>query len=118
MLEKIRVPGFLLEFISLVYRMIFLLEQSRATIWKTQELRQGYDGWRNSMRSLAMLSSSLFIRSHLRAAKLNLGLESRGYEHSLAVQRFSDVPMNTIAVCCAIFVPLLVGFVSFWIAAS
>lgn len=118
LIEKLHVPGFLIEFISLVYRMIFLLEQSRSSIRRAQELRQGYSGLKNSWRSTSLLASRLFIHCHLQAIKTNNGLESRGYDHSLAVQRFLDAPMNGIALSLAIATPVSVGLLSMWKAIS
>lgn len=112
-LDKTRVPAFILEFIAIVYRMIFLLEQSRASIYRAQTLRQGYDGWRNSLRSISMLASNLFIRSHLQAIRLNHGLESRGYDHSLAVLRFEEKPNSIYAMVLAILIPSVIAVISF-----
>ncbi|HMA66077.1 MAG TPA: energy-coupling factor transporter transmembrane component T [Chitinispirillaceae bacterium] len=114
-LDKTRVPAFILEFIAIVYRMIFLLEQSRVSIYRAQTLRQGYDGWRNSLRSISMLSSNLFIRSHLHAIRLNHGLESRGYDHSLAVLRIEEKPNSIYAMVLAILVPCGIALISFGI---
>lgn len=113
MLDKTRVPAFILEFVVIVYRMIFVLEQSRASIYRAQMLRQGYDGWWNSLRSISMLASNLFIRSHLHAIRLNHGLESRGYDHTLSVLRFEERQKSISAMVVAVLVPCAIAAISF-----
>jgi len=113
MLKKARIPAFILEFTAIVYHMISLIEQSRSEIYRAQTLRLGYDGWRNSLRSFSMMASALFIRSHLQALRLTSGLESRGYDYSLAVLHLEEKPNSWYAMGFAILIPCMIALFSF-----
>jgi cobalt/nickel transport system permease protein len=85
--RRFRVPGVLVEMTGLVYRFIFLLLDSANTMRTAQLSRLGYSGFAASFRSLASLSSSLFVHSLQKSEDLFIGLESRGYTGNLTVSR-------------------------------
>jgi len=83
--RRLGLPESLVELMGLVYRMLFLLEESRETIQQTQANRLGYRTGRLALRSLALAGSALFQRSMSRARAMERGLAARGYDGQLRV---------------------------------
>lgn len=86
LLARLGAPSFLLEFAMLLYRFIFQLDASRASIAMAQKNRLGDLGFRSRFRSLGLLAGTLFLHSHHQATRLELGLAARGYTDSLCTQ--------------------------------
>lgn len=84
-LSKLKVPSFLIELISLVYRFIFIILETSEMMFISQSSRLGYRDIRTSYKSLGALASTLFIRSFKRANDLYTALEARGYNGELRV---------------------------------
>lgn len=85
LMQRFRVPTALVELMSITYRTIFLLDESRATIIGAQQNRLGYRNARCAFRSTGLAAVALFTRTHARATRLERGLQSRCYDGSLAV---------------------------------
>lgn len=83
--RRLGLPESLVDLMALVYRMLFLLEESRETIQQTQANRLGYRTVRLALRSVAMAGSGLFQRSMSRARSMERGLAARGYDGRLRV---------------------------------
>lgn len=83
--RKLGLSESLMDLMGLVYRMLFLLEESRETILQTQVNRLGYRNTRLALRSVAMAGSGLFQRSISRARAMERGLAARGYDGRLRV---------------------------------
>jgi cobalt/nickel transport system permease protein len=75
------IPGELIDVMVIVYRSIFLLLESLNTMYRAQDSRLGYNTsyWR-AMNSAALLASRLFVEAFQRSRRMQLALESRGYE--------------------------------------
>lgn len=84
-LAKLKVPSFLIELISLVYRFIFIILETSEMMFISQNSRLGYRDIKTSYKSLGALASTLFIRSFKRANDLYTALEARGYNGELKV---------------------------------
>jgi len=81
LLRRWRVPLILIDLMAVVYRFIFVLLDSLDTMYKAQGSRSGYHtGWFRSMNNAALLGSRLFIDAFQRSRRLQLALESRGYD--------------------------------------
>jgi cobalt/nickel transport system permease protein len=76
-----RIPGELIDIMTIVYRSIFVLLESLDTMYQAQESRLGYNTsyWR-AMNSAALLGSRLFVEAFQRSRRMQIALESRGYE--------------------------------------
>jgi cobalt/nickel transport system permease protein len=76
-----RIPGELIDIMTVVYRSIFVLLESLDTMYRAQESRLGYNTsyWR-AMNSAALLGSRLFVETFQRSRRMQIALESRGYE--------------------------------------
>jgi cobalt/nickel transport system permease protein len=81
LLRRWRIPGELIDIMTVIYRSIFLLLESLDTMYRAQESRLGYNTsyWR-AMNSAALLGSRLFIEALQRSRRMQVALESRGYE--------------------------------------
>lgn len=84
MLELFRrwhLPSILVDIMVIIYRFIFVLLDSLNTMYVAQDSRLGYQTsyWR-AMNSAALLGSRLFINAFQRSRRLQIALESRGYE--------------------------------------
>ncbi len=76
-----RAPAILVDLTVIMYRFIFVLLDSFTTMSMAQDSRLGYTTsyWR-AMNSAALLGSRLFIDAFQRSRRLQIALESRGYE--------------------------------------
>lgn len=82
-LERLHVPHLMVELMELIYRFIFVLAETAASIRVAQESRLGYQGFRRSLRSLGTLSSMVFLRAWRKAEGICTALDARGYTGSL-----------------------------------
>lgn len=89
-LKKFKVPKLFAELMTLVYKFIFVLLDTASKIFLAQNSRLGYNSFRLSMKSLALLSSNLFIKSYKRSQDTYTALEARGYEGDLDVVSRED----------------------------
>ncbi len=83
-LERLKLPRLFVELVELIYRFIFLLTDTAASIHTAQQARLGYQGFRRSIRSMGELLSAVFVRSLHRGNRVFSALESRGYTGCLA----------------------------------
>jgi len=78
-LRKIRLPEFVAEMMTLIYRAIQIFVDELIRLERSAESRLGFYGKRNMLRTSAMIGYSMFIKSMERAEKLNMAMESRCY---------------------------------------
>ncbi|MDF1556854.1 MAG: cobalt ECF transporter T component CbiQ [ANME-2 cluster archaeon] len=84
-LKASRVPDVLIELSMLIYRYIFVLLEVAVSIQFAQTVRLGYKDLLSSLRSIAMLAGTLFIRSWDHADNLYLAMNSRCYDGKLVM---------------------------------
>lgn len=84
-LRFLRLPHQMVDLIFLVYRIFFLFLETASQIHRCQQARLGYEGFGRSVRSLGQLTAALLIKSLDRGRRLEMGLESRGFNGSLTV---------------------------------
>lgn len=77
--KKLRVPNVVIELLILTYRSIFIFLEEMQEIYRAQEIRFGYSGYRNSFRSTALLMKSLFIRVLQKYEDMVISLECKLY---------------------------------------
>ncbi len=76
-----RVPVILIDIMVVVYRFIFVLLDSLDRMYIAQDSRLGYNtSYFRAMNSAALLGSRLFIDAFQRSRRLQIALESRGYD--------------------------------------
>ncbi|MBF0487271.1 MAG: cobalt ECF transporter T component CbiQ [Nitrospirae bacterium] len=99
-LRKIHVPSIIVELMGLTYRFIFVFMDITQKTRTAQSSRLGYDGIKNSYRSMGISISSLFARMLRQADYLNTALESRGFTGELNVMQrvFKSSAVNIAAI--------------------
>lgn len=82
---KLRIPPLIVELMGLIYRFLFILLETGATMLTAQDSRLGYSSAKASYRSLGALGATLFIRAYKRGERVYTAMEARGYEGVLTV---------------------------------
>jgi cobalt/nickel transport system permease protein len=108
-LERIGVPGPVVEVAALVYRMLYLLLATISTVREAQAGRLGFRSWRTTYRSVAGQASAVFVGAFERARRMEQGLALRGGTGSLRVQL---PPQQVSALFLAGTAVLLAGVVT------
>ncbi len=85
LLYRLRLPTPLVELMSVVYRAIFVLLDSLDRMRVAQDNRLGYAGFRQGVRSAAMLAARLFLDAYQRSQRLHTAQLSRGYVNQFTV---------------------------------
>ena len=85
LLRRCRVPAAITELMGLIYRMLFVFNQTLRAMLRAQGCRLGFRNLRTSYRSLGAALAALFVRAMDRAHRLERGLAARGYQHELHV---------------------------------
>lgn len=84
-LVRAGVPAAVVDVALVMYRMSFLLLDTVAQVRQAQAARLGQSSRAAAWRSLAGLGATVFVRAFDRAARLQAGLASRGYDGTLRV---------------------------------
>ena len=84
-LGRIGLPALVIDLMGLIYRFLFLLMETGATMLSAQNSRLGYATFQNSFRSMGALSSTLFLRAYKRGERTYTAMESRGYDGTMRV---------------------------------
>lgn len=84
-LRKTRLPILFIELMELMYKFIFVIWEEKEKVYIAQSSRLGYLGFKNKLKSSAELMTVLFLRSFRRVDKINISLESRGFDGSLDI---------------------------------
>ena len=78
-LQKLKLPEFVAEMMTLIYRTIQIFVDELMRLERSAESRLGFFGRKNMLKTSALLGYSMFIKSMDRAEKLNMAMESRCY---------------------------------------
>lgn len=108
-LEKIKTPKIIIEIALLMYRMIFIFLEEASTMYHAQETRLGYNSIRNSIKSLGLLASNLFIRSWLQGEKAYQAMETRCYNGEIPTMKIHETDNKWIILVIAFEITLLLG---------
>ena len=85
LLRRVHVSEFLIDVMTVMYRFIFVLQSTVTLVYTAQECRLGYVNRRRAMQSAALLGSQLFIDALRRTQRLQIALDSRGFNGALRV---------------------------------
>lgn len=77
--KKFRLPNIIIELLVLIYRFIFIFLEESKEIFTAQEIRFGYNGFKNSIRSTSLLIQSLFLRVLLKHKDMVNSLDCKLY---------------------------------------
>lgn len=78
--RKLHFPSVLIELIVLIYRSIFIFLEAAKDIYEIQELKFGYNNFKNSMNSSGLLIRSLFTRILVTYEEMVITLECKLYD--------------------------------------
>lgn len=78
-LARLGLPAEIAEMALLIYRFLFVLSDTFATMHAAQDARLGHVGWRRRIRSSGLLAANLLPRAVDRAHRLETGLAARGW---------------------------------------
>lgn len=92
---KLKIPPLIIELMGLIYRFLFILLETGATMLTSQDSRLGYSSAKASYRSLGALGATLFIRAYKRGDRVYTAMEARGYEGTLKVLE-EEKPMRKL----------------------
>lgn len=82
-LERVKIPKIFIQLSLLMYTTIFVFLEQVKIMTNAQKTRMGYNGYKNSFRSLGFLASNLFFKSLDKSEQLQHALDSRGYTGEL-----------------------------------
>ncbi len=83
-LKKSKLPDSFIEVSMMMYRYIFVFLEVALSIKYAQTVRLGYKDLRTSLNSLAMLASTLFLRSWEQGEKIFVSMNARCYDGKMA----------------------------------
>lgn len=84
-MKKIRLPAVFIELYVLTYRFIAIFFEEAILIHTAQKMRFGYNSYKNSMNSLAVLIKILFVRIMTRFKDMESILEIRHFDGNFYV---------------------------------
>lgn len=76
-MKACHLPAVLIEVTLLMYRFIFIFLDEVSVLRKSQELRFGYHGLKNSYRSLGLMLQLLFQQTFTRCQRMTVALEMK-----------------------------------------
>ncbi|MEG1501210.1 MAG: cobalt ECF transporter T component CbiQ [Clostridiales bacterium] len=82
-LRRLHVPSLFVEIAELSYRFIFVFLYTSEKMYKAQSCRLGYMGYKNSLHSMGLLVSRIFIVAYHKADTVFNALEARNYQGEL-----------------------------------
>lgn len=78
--KKLRIPDNVIEIAMLIYRFIFIFLEEVHEIYKSQEMKMGYMGMKNSYNSLGLLVNMLYKRMMKRYEDMSIALDMKLFD--------------------------------------
>ncbi|ABE52592.1 cobalt ECF transporter T component CbiQ [Methanococcoides burtonii] len=108
-LKATKLPDSFIEISMMMYRYIFVFLEVAWGIKYAQTVRLGYKDWRTALNSLAMLSTTLFIRSWEQGEKIFISMSARCYDGKLIFfEEKRPIRANELVLTCTYFAVVLV----------
>lgn len=85
-MKKIKLPVVFIELYVLTYRFIALFIEEAIMIHTAQKMKFGYNNYKNSMNSLALLARALFVRIMIRYKDMESVLEIKHFDGNFYVE--------------------------------
>ena len=82
-LKGFHLPGIIIELMNMIYRFIFVLMDTQASMQTAARSRLGYQGFKTSCRTFGLIGASLLVVSMKKAGAYYDALIARGYEGQL-----------------------------------
>lgn len=84
-LRQLNGPSLLLELLTLMYRLIFVLAETASQLVMAQRSRGGHRSWHTRLHSMGLVVSQLLWRTLENYRQLSVGLAARGFTGELRV---------------------------------
>lgn len=78
-LKSVGLPDYIAEITILIYRYSFMMLEQSLQMLSAAGCRMGFSGWRNSMRTMGLVTANMFIRSLELAERSQYALQSRNF---------------------------------------
>lgn len=112
-LKKLKLPEVFIELSMLIYRYIFVFLDLAMKMEDAQKMRMGYTSFKNWMYSLAMLASTLFIRTWEQGEKLYIAMNSRCYDGKISVFKENNSISFKEAILSIFYLSFIIIFAYF-----
>jgi cobalt/nickel transport system permease protein len=114
LMRRVWLPEGVIDVMALTYRAIFVLLDSLERMTTAQDARLGYATARTAMRSAALLAGQLFLDAYRRNQRMQVALESRGFDGTLRVlpltyQRSPRIWQASVALTASLMLAGMVG---------
>jgi len=113
-LKKMKLPALFIEIFMMTYRFIFVTAEMAGMIVISQRSRSGYNSLRNSVNSIGLLASSVFVKSYFFSKTSYNAMLSRGCDSGINVidnsYRYSAANIFLIVSFNICFVILILRF--------
>lgn len=107
-LRRAHIPKVLVELALLIYRYIFVFLEISVKMTTAQKLRLGHSGWLKRIRSIALLSGNLFIRTLEQGERTFVAMNARGYNGDIQVLEELPKPRKALIAGIVLFDFLLI----------
>jgi cobalt/nickel transport system permease protein len=111
LLRRVHMPQVMVEMSMLIYRYIFLFLEISEKMSLAQKLRLRRSGWLSSIRSLALLTGTLFIRTLEQGERTLVAMNARGYDGNIRILEDFPPPRRIMLFAIVLFNILLVTLI-------
>lgn len=101
LLRGLRVPGVVVDLMTLTYRLLFVFAERLAAMETAQAGRLGYATMRNTLRSSGLIGANLFVRALTRARRMEIGLAARCHQDDILTLLPSRRPSPAVLLLVA-----------------
>ncbi|MNI57133.1 Cobalt transport protein CbiQ [compost metagenome] len=92
-LRRLRMPQIVLELMLIMYRFLFLLNDTAHGMMLSRQLRGGKRGFRAQLREAAAMAGALFANTMRRYYGLSQGLMTRGFTGEIVLPPYTPSPV-------------------------
>ncbi len=113
-LRLLKAPGLILDLADMIYRYVFLIEETAVTMRKAQRARGGEGlSWRRQARDMGIVAGNLLIKAFDRSLRIYKAMLARGYDEDAKASPYytGPVPFRDLlagAASCMVLLALLV----------
>jgi cobalt/nickel transport system permease protein len=117
-LRLCRIPGIMVDIADMMYRYVFIIQETAHTMHRAQISRMGDTGsWVRRVGDTGRIASSILIKSLDRSTRIYQAMVSRGYSENTTEMRFFPQPIparDKLIGWTSVAVMLLLATVNFW----
>ena len=115
--DKMKVPQILTEMMMMIYRFIFILINTMEQMMVASKSRLGNISYGRQLKTMAAMSTSVFVNSFKRSTDILNAMESRGYDGAMVYTqdlKLATSRQKTVLVCyevCMLSAAVLLKYV-------